>query len=129
MSDKTRILIVDDEETICSIVKLNLERTGDYEVLSATRGEDGIRLAREEKPDLVLLDIYMPEMSGPEVVERLVADPVTRDIPIVFLTGVVTAQDIEANKGLIGGRQFIAKPITSSGLESAIRSVLKTAAS
>jgi len=129
MSDKTKILIVDDEETICSIVKLNLERTGDYEVLSATRGEDGIRLAREEKPDLVLLDIYMPEMSGPEVVERLVADPVTRDIPIVFLTGVVTAQDIEANKGLIGGRQFIAKPITSSGLESAIRSVLKTAAS
>lgn len=126
MPEKKKILVIDDEENIGNIVKLNLERTGRYEVMSATTGQQGIQLAREERPHLVLLDIYMPEMSGPEVVERMEADPRTSGIPIVFLTGVVTPQDLEGNKGQIGGRQFVAKPITTKGLDDTIQSVLKT---
>lgn len=125
MIEKTKILIVDDEEAICEIVKLNLERTDRYEVFATTSGEDGIAFARENKPDLIILDIYMPEMSGPEVAERLSSDPVTKAIPIVFLTGVVTKKDIEANRGIIGGRRFIAKPITSSKLVEVIKSALR----
>lgn len=125
MTDKAKILVVDDEEAIYTIVKLNLERTEQYEVIGATTGEEGIRLAKEERPDLILLDIHMPEMSGPEVLDFLRTDPATEAIPVVFLTGVVTQEDVEANKGLIGGRRFIAKPITSKNLENAIGSVLK----
>jgi CheY-like chemotaxis protein len=125
MTDKSKIMVIDDEEAICIIVKLYLERTGKYDVISALTGEEGIRLAEEEGPDLILLDIYMPEMSGPEVLDRLSLNPATEAIPVVFLTGVVTSEDVEAGKGLIGGRRFIAKPITSKNLDAAIRSILK----
>ncbi len=126
MTRKTKILVIDDEETIGKVVKLNLERTGRYEVFAATTGQEGIRVAKEEKPDLVLLDIYMPGMSGPEVAENLADNPSTKEIPIVFLTGVVTSQDVEANRGMIGGRKFIAKPITTKDLVAGIQSVIGT---
>ena len=124
MALKTRVLIVDDEEAICQIVKYNLERNDEYEVFYSTNGKEGIELAKTKNPDLILLDIYMPEMSGPDVVEHLSADATTKNIPVIFLTGVVTQKDVEESKGVIGGRRFIAKPITSEKLKSTIESVL-----
>ncbi len=67
MGDRKRILIVDDEEDFCFFVKGNLEHGGQFEVTTANRGEAGIRVARKELPDLILLDILMPDMKGDQV--------------------------------------------------------------
>ena len=124
MSPRTKILVVDDEKAICQMVKYSLERNDEYEVFCSTSGNDGIQAARKEKPDLILLDIYMPDMSGPDVVDTLSSDVKTSRIPVIFLTGVVTQKDVDAGKGVIGGRRFIAKPITSATLRNTIESVL-----
>ena len=128
MAEKTKILIIDDEEYICHLIKLFLEGTNRFEVLMSTTGQEGIELAKTNKPDLILLDILMPEMSGTAVVECLSQEKSTKDIPIVFLTGVVTKQDVEASKGVIGGRRFIAKPVASDELIAGIESVLQKGA-
>ena len=125
MAEKAKILIIDDEEYICHLIKLILEKTNKFKVLISTTGQEGIELSKTNKPDLILLDILMPGMSGTAVAERLLEDTSTKDIPIVFLTGVVTKQDVEASKGMIGGRNFIAKPVTPEEVISAIRSVLQ----
>ena len=81
-----RVLIIDDEEDVCNIVKMNLELRGDLLVVTATNGEDGLKLALYAKPHLILLDISMPDMDGLQVLERLKADIGTRTIPVVMLT-------------------------------------------
>ncbi|MCK4278937.1 MAG: response regulator [Desulfurellaceae bacterium] len=123
---KKRILLIDDEEDFCFFVKANLENTGDFEVTTITRGKEGIELAQKEKPDLILLDIMMPEMPGDEVAEILLNNPETSKIPIIFLTAMVTKKEMgdEAIKE-IGKQNFIAKPITSEELADSINRVLR----
>jgi len=113
---KKRILIIDDERDFCRMVKFNLERTKQYEVLFATDGRSGIEIARSKKPDLILLDIRMPKMSGGEIAEELLDDPSTRTIPIVFLTALVKKEEVAKQSGYISGRPFIAKPVTVKDL-------------
>lgn len=84
-----RILIVDDEEGILAIVKLGLEMTIGWEVLTATSGKKGIEMAKAKHPDAILLDIMMPEMDGLCTFERLHADAVTQTIPVILLTAKV----------------------------------------
>lgn len=123
---KKRILLIDDEKDFCFFVKANLENTGDFEVTTTTRGKEGIKLAQKEKPDLILLDIMMPEMPGDEVAEILLNNPETSKIPIIFLTAIVTKKEMgdEAIKK-IGKQNFIAKPITSEELADSINRVLR----
>jgi CheY-like chemotaxis protein len=79
-------------------------------------------LAQKEKPDLILLDILMPEMSGSDVAEVLLENPETNKIPIIFLTAIVTKEEIGPEiLRKIGGRNFIAKPITTKELVTAIK--------
>ena len=125
MTEKIKILIIDDEEDFCHFIKLNLESTNKYEVNIETSGKKGINRARNSKPDLILLDIYMPEMDGTIVAETLLEDPVTKDIPILFLTAVATKRDVLDGGGMIGGRNILAKPIQTEELISTIRSILK----
>jgi CheY-like chemotaxis protein len=113
---KKRILIIDDEKDFCRMVKLNLERTQQYEVLFATDGKLGIKIARNQKPDLVLLDIRIPRMSGGEIAEELLEDPSTNKIPIIFLTALVKKEEVAKQSGYISGRPFIAKPVTAQDL-------------
>lgn len=124
MPEKTRILIIDDEEDFCYFVKLNLEKTQEFEVLATTDAREGINLARMQKPDLVLLDICMPVMDGSEVASHLLEDERTKNIPIVFLTALVQKDEIKDESALIAGRIFIAKPIMPGELAAKIKEVL-----
>ena len=124
MAEKAKILIIDDEEDFAYFIKLNLESTDRFEVFTSTSGQDGINLAMEKKPDLIFIDILMPKMQGTEVAEILLEKRATKSIPMVFLTAVATKKEVETKRGVIGGRQFIAKPVTAKELIGVIESVL-----
>lgn len=115
-SKKIKLLLIDDEEDFCFFVKLNLEKTGKYEVLTTTSGADGVIIASRERPDLVLLDIIMPEMGGGQVAELLLENPKTRNIPVMFITAIASRREVQSQEGIIGGRNFIAKPVTPEEL-------------
>ena len=106
----TRVLVIDDEAPIRLLCRVNLEADG-MEVLEATDGARGLKLAGEELPDVVLLDLMMPRLNGWEVAEQLLADERTSEIAIVFLTARVEVLD--GARGLdIGGIAFVAKPFS-----------------
>ncbi len=123
--DRKKILIVDDEEDFRFFVKGNLENTGEFQVLEAASGKEGIGIATGEKPDLILLDISMPEMTGEEVAKRLSKIPETTKIPILFFTALITKNEIE-DGGIsnIAGHKFLAKPIATKQLVAAINNTL-----
>ncbi len=106
---KKRVLLIDDEPSFTRMLKLNLEETGAYEVREENRGRFGLAAAREFKPDLILLDIFMPDMSGGEVAYQIEADRDVENTPIVFLTAAAKKYE---NEDIIGGRTIIAKPVT-----------------
>ena len=81
-----RVLVIDDEEDIREVARLSLELVGQYQVLTASSGRDGLDSARSHRPDAILLDVMMPDMDGPAALAELRADPSTRDIPVLFLT-------------------------------------------
>jgi CheY-like chemotaxis protein len=120
------ILAVDDEESFTFFIKLNLQADirYDFKVTTANSGEEGLKLARTIRPDLILLDIMMPGMSGAEVAEKLLMDARTKNIPIIFLTAVVQKDELEEEAGLMGGREFIAKPVGKEELISRIEATL-----
>jgi CheY-like chemotaxis protein len=117
---KKTILIIDDEEDFCHFVKLNLEQTGNFEVLTANNGQDGINLANRYLPDLILLDIIMPNMTGTQVAESIRNDKATKDIPIIFLTAIVKRGEVGARDYQFGGNYFIFKPVKLDELISEI---------
>jgi CheY-like chemotaxis protein len=108
---KKTILIIDDEEDFCLFVKLNLEQTGNFEVLTAGSGAEGIGLANRYQPDLILLDIIMPNMTGTQVAEALRNDKATKDIPIIFVTAIVKRGEVGAMDYQFGGNYFVFKPV------------------
>jgi CheY-like chemotaxis protein len=124
--EKKKILLIDDEEDFCFFVKLNLEKTGRFEVLTTTSGSSGLVLASKERPDLILLDIIMPEMGGGQVAELLFENPKTRKIPVLFITAIASRQQVQSQEGIIGGRNFIAKPVTPDELMAKIDGIFKS---
>lgn len=115
-----KILVVDDEAGFARLLKLNLEGTGKFEVQTENKGSQALNTARSFRPDLILLDIIMPDMDGSEVANRLKNDPATRNIPILFLTALVKDKEVETTSGAIGGHLFLAKPITTDELVQSI---------
>ncbi len=109
---KKKILVVDDQMEFTQLVKMNLEQTGNYEVIIRNRGTEALSCAKSFKPDLILLDILMPDLGGGEVAKLLRGDPETKDIPIVFVSATVTQEEVEKSDGIIGGSPFLAKPVT-----------------
>jgi len=106
---KKRILLIDDDPSFTRMLKLNLEETGAYEVRAENKGAQGLAAARQFNPDLILLDVVMPDMNGGEVTFDIENDRNTKDIPIVFLTATAKKKEDE---GIIGSRTIIAKPVT-----------------
>jgi CheY-like chemotaxis protein len=109
---KKRILVVDDEQSLTTLLKLNLEEFGDYEVRVENWPEDALAAAREFKPDLILLDIIMPRLPGGNVAAQIDADPLLTGTPIVFLTAAVRKHQVEENEGIICDHPCLAKPAT-----------------
>jgi CheY-like chemotaxis protein len=134
MSDKKKILMIDDEQEIGELVKSVLERSGRYEVLLATRALDGIQQAKLHKPDLILLDVMMPEMDGTEAARLLCEDEQTKGITIVFVTAVavpmaflaslVENEELNQKAGTVGGHYFIQKPISPKELINRLDEIL-----
>lgn len=107
---KKRILLVDDEKSLTTLLKLNLEETGNYEVRAENWPEDAISAARDFKPDLILLDIIMPRMPGGNIAALIDEDPELKGTPIVFLTAAVRRTQVEDNDGIICDHPCLAKP-------------------
>ena len=124
--EKRKILIVDDEASFIDIVKINLERTGNYIVRTESDGTKGVAAALEFKPDMILLDIIMPDISGDEIAIQLQKEEQTKGIPIVFLTAVVKKEEEALHGGIIGGKTFIAKPTTVQELINVIEKHIKS---
>ena len=119
MKEKRRILIVDNDPNTTHLVKVLLERTGDYLVLEENDATKAHQSARNFRPDLILLDVVMPETDGGEVAAQIEADSELHNTPMVFLTALVTRA--EAKSGLsIQGHPFLAKPVSIPELINAI---------
>ena len=117
--EKPRILIIDNNRDFTLSAKLGLERTGRYSVSEENEPARAHQTAQRVKPDLILLDIAMPETDGGEVAARIESDPALRRTPVVFLTALVTKA--EARSGLeIQGHPFLAKPISIPDLVAGI---------
>jgi CheY-like chemotaxis protein len=111
-----RLLLVDDEEPFTRLVKLNLEQTGRYTVRIENDGAKALATAREFAPDLILLDVIMPDADGGEIAALIKADAALKDVPIIFLTAAVSQKELDGPSGMIGGRMFIAKPVNKRSL-------------
>jgi CheY-like chemotaxis protein len=105
--------LIDDEETFTRVLKAYLEQTGHYEVLVENSGKQGLAAVRAFHPDLILLDVVMPDLDGAALAEALAHDPKTKQIPIVFLTAVVSREEAKAREGIIAGQLFMAKPVSA----------------
>lgn len=117
---KRKILIIDDEAAFTRSVKLTLEMKNGYEICAENNPCMAITTARQFDPDIILLDVIMPELDGGEVYNQLKADTLLRHIPIIFLTAIVRQEDVDSNNGMIGGRSYIAKPVNAEELIKAI---------
>ena len=124
MAQKQRILFVDDEADLTLLVKLNLEKTGLYEVRAENRALNAVKVAREFKPDLVLLDVMMPDLDGGDVASQLKADPALKNVPVIFLTATVLKEEVGDKGKMIGGYPFIPKPFRSEVLLEQIHKLL-----
>lgn len=118
------LLVVEDEQDILNLLAYNLENAG-YKVHKAGTGSQGVVKAREHVPDLILLDLMLPDFDGMEVCRRLRQDPKTQNIPIIMLTAKSEDEDIV--HGLeAGANDYVTKPFSPKVLEARIRNVLRS---
>lgn len=117
-----RVVIIDDEVDFANLLKVQLEKKK-FSVFVANAGVEGIKLVKKEKPDIVLLDIMMPKMSGWEVCSKLKSGADTKEIPIIFLTA--RTDDISRSMGLKGADGYIEKPFDPVALIKQINKLIE----
>ncbi len=120
-AQKKKILIVDDEAAFTRILKLNLESTGLYQVLTENNGGGALKAAQSFRPDLIFMDVIMPDVAGPDAAESILGDSTLAKVPIVFITATVTSEELVKTNGVIGGRPFLSKPVNIEQVKQAIR--------
>ncbi|MGD0707488.1 MAG: response regulator [Anaerolineaceae bacterium] len=119
-----KILVAEDEKDIRDLVVFALRFAG-YDLVSASNGEEAVQMAREEMPDLILLDVRMPRMSGYDACKILKADKMTESIPIIFLTA--KGQETEIRAGLAAGAaEYLLKPFALDDLTQKVKELLTT---
>ncbi len=107
-----KILVIDDERGFTKMVKLNLEAVGDYQVKIQNSPLDALESAIEFQPDVILLDVIMPDLEGPDIVYQFKNNNMLKDIPVIFITANITKEEVDDQEGYIGGHAFLAKPGT-----------------
>jgi CheY-like chemotaxis protein len=126
MSEK-KVLVVDDEEELLGLIDKILSAEG-YKVTTAATAEDAVRKARTLAPDLILIDIVLPDMEGPEAVRILNEDPLTCNIPAIFLSGIVTRDNEKdaTTEVRVGERLYkaLSKPFSSQELMVEVRKAI-----
>ena len=124
MDKKYTVLFIDDEADYCPLIKIHLSFIGNFEVICARSGKEGLKLARHIKPDIILLDILMPELNGFEVLERLKKDDKTVSIPVIMLSGL-DDDNAKERASQLYDEMYITKPIDIYQLKDKIEEVLK----
>jgi len=119
------VLTIDDQSDIRSLIRMTLEFF-DHTVIEANSGEEGIRLMRSRKPDLVLLDVMMPGMNGLQVAKIICNDPLIKNIPIIMLTAINNSSDVAAGLA-VGAKFYLKKPFSPADLLDKIDAVLEGA--
>ncbi len=125
MSVPRRVLIVDDEATFTRLVKMNLEAGGAYEVREESHGERALAAAQAFHPDVILLDVIMPDMDGHQIAAQLAADAQLASVPIIFLTATVMKRGVETSPTSLAGRPVIPKPVSMSELRSRLETIVR----
>lgn len=123
MPQNIKVLVVDDMQAILVMYNSLLSNQG-FDVLTASSGADCLRIAKQSRPDIILLDIMMPKMDGGMTAGFLLEDPNTKNIPIIFLTSMVSEEEAMAQNNTPGGRQFLSKSSTPEAIISKIRQTL-----
>lgn len=118
-----KALVIDDEPAIQTLVRLVLEADG-WQVLTAGEGRRGLALAREQQPDVILLDVALPDMSGLEVCRQLKSDPATSSIPIAMLTAMAQEAD-RSTATALGADEYLTKPWRPAVLTTRVAGLLQ----
>lgn len=126
MENTFTALLIDDEPDIRRIGELALGAVGGWEVLLASGGREGVALAAAAQPDVILLDVTMPEFDGPQTLSLLQACSETRAIPVIFLTARVEQDEVDLYRAL-GTRGVLPKPFNPMSLAADVRALLKAA--
>lgn len=121
---QSKVLIVDDNVQNLELLEAYMEELPNVTTLRATNGEDALQLVATQAPDLMLLDIMMPRMSGFEVCKKLKSDPTTRDIPVIMVTALHEMSDVERGAE-VGTDDFITKPVNRVDLLARVKSLLR----
>ena len=120
MNGKKRILLVDDEPAFTRLLRLNLHWLGRYTVEVVNDPTEALEVARQFRPNLVLMDVMMPSMDGGELAAVFGADPLFKETPIVFLTAAIDPGEVVSRRGKIGGLSFVSKPVEVQEVVAAI---------
>jgi DNA-binding response OmpR family regulator len=116
------VLVADDDRDILDLLAFRLGRAG-YEVVSASDGEEALRLATERRPDLAVLDVMMPKLDGYEVTRRMRADETTKRIPVILLTARVQEHDV-ARGFEVGADDYMKKPFSPAELRARVQAII-----
>ena len=122
MAEPKKILAVDDEKSIVMVIRVNLEFEG-YQVTEAYDGVQALESIAEDKPDLIVLDIMMPEMDGWEVLAHIRENPETEDLPVIMLTALTQDRDIE-EATMLGADVYLTKPFEPEELILTVKRIL-----
>jgi len=125
-SKQKTILIIDDDITARKMMKIRFQKLDEYKVFSASDGENGLKIAQKEKPDLIILDWMMPNMNGLEVLKKLKRLTQTRDIPVLMLTAKNKLAEAE-DAFLLGAKDFISKPFHMGALAKKVTEIIFSA--
>jgi DNA-binding response OmpR family regulator len=120
--NRSVVLVADDDRDILDLLAFRLGRAG-YEVVSASDGEEALRLAVDRKPDLAVLDVMMPKLDGYEVTRRMRADESTKRIPVILLTARVQEHDV-ARGFEVGADDYMKKPFSPAELRARVQAII-----
>jgi two-component system, OmpR family, response regulator len=119
-----KVLLIDDEDDIRRIARLSLARIGGMDVVDVSSGALGVETAARERPDAILLDVMMPSMDGPTTLGALRGDPLTAEIPVIFLTAKAMPTEVDRLKGL-GALGVVVKPFDPMLLAQQVRALVE----